>query len=468
MKKKLLNILALSTALVLLFSGCKTQSGDGEVSSSEPENNNSATGVSVDPNSADYWISTLESPDEILMNEQEIIQYNQSIIGTEGTKCVDLGSYPEKISKSELTALLQEDKPSEEDRYIGERKADSAYYAQLQQNVNLAGVKEENPVRYGYVIDNAPLRTFPTWDPSYEFESDIEFDLFNETVLKVWEPAIILHESTDGKWYYVQSYNYRGWVNHEYIALCEKAEWEKYLSPAEVLVVTGNKIELNQNLFSPDISGQKLFMGTALPLVPESEVPEVIDSMTSESGYAVYFPTRSEEGRLVVKQALVPYNADVSVGYLPYTRRNIVAQAFKLLGDRHGWSGQNESRDASGLSMDVFASFGIRLPRNSSQQKLIPGERIELEGKDDSQKLSELEKANAGDLLATTKHVALYLGTIEGKPYVLHSIYTVYEKNGDKLEEKLANAIVVSDLDTLDSDGNTYLADSIALISPKA
>ena len=68
----------------------------------------------------------------------------------------------------------------------------------------------------------------------------------------------------------------------------------------------------------------------------------------------------------MVKQALVPYNADVSVGYLPYTRRNIVAQAFKLLGDRHGWSGQNESRDASGLSMDVFASFGIRLPRNSS------------------------------------------------------------------------------------------------------
>lgn len=460
MRKRKFGWLAVLLALSILgtMSGCKKEPVEAQPDQEFPEESSEQGTPSADTsggiNSLNTWISALESGDDVILSAEEIEQYNAQLVQDTATKCVDLAAYPQSLSKEELTALLDEAKVPEDERYVGSTKATDAYYAQLVKNLNQAGVKEDNPVRYGFAVENTVMRTFPTTDPSYEFADDVEFDLFAETMIKYWEPLLLLHTSADGKMVLAQSYNYLGWLPVESVAEATREEWEQYLSPERFLVVTGNKITLNVNVYHSQASERELFMGTRLPLAEEGSVSATVDGMTSESGRCVLL-AESEGGKLVVRQGLVPWNADVSVGYLPYTQRNILTQAFKMLGDRHGWSGLNKSRDSSALVMDVYQTMGIHLPRNSSQQSLAPGEKTDLSALDDSEKTQEILKQPAGCLLFGDGHVALYLGQYEGKPYVLHSLYVAYDESGT---EQMINAIVATDLSLYDKDGGSYLS----------
>lgn len=467
MKKRMTRWTAALSALIMILSvaGCKKKeskpgeqpepSGSG-TSQSEPGAVNSESSA-VGYNSAAYWLGKLSNPDGIVMDANAVAQYNASLTAdAANTKCVDLSSMPGELSRQELNAMLDEIAVPQDERYIGASKATPDYYKKLTENLNKAGVKDRNEAGYGFAVQNTILRTFPTADPSYEFPNDAEFDLFAETMLKTWEPVRVLHASADGKWLFVQSRSYRAWAPAGNIAVCAQTEWSRYAEPQNPLVVTGNRVTLNQNVYNDSASGRELFMGTVLPMVEDAQIPATIDGMTSASGYAVLLPARGENGSLIASQALVPWNADVHPGYLAYTRGNVLRQAFKMLGDRHGWSGMNKSRDSTALIMDVFATFGLHLPRNSAQQAMLPGEETDLAGLSDSEKTAKILEIPAGSLLLMNGHVALYVGAgDDDAPYVLHSIYVAYDDGGN---EQIYNAIVVSDLSLHERSGETYLS----------
>lgn len=67
-------------------------------------------------------------------------------------------------------------------------------------------------MRWGVVTEEAQLRTWPTYDVSYDLQDDVNFDLNCETVLKTGERVAVLHVSTDEEWLLVQAYNYLGWL----------------------------------------------------------------------------------------------------------------------------------------------------------------------------------------------------------------------------------------------------------------
>jgi hypothetical protein len=71
---------------------------------------------------------------------------------------------------------------------------------------------------------------------------------------------------------------------------------------------------------------------------------------------------------------------------------------------------------------EVYKTVGIFLPRNSAQQGNSPiGKNIRFSpGDTTEQKLQALASADVGDLLYSTGHVMLYLGTVDGQPYVIH------------------------------------------------
>lgn len=465
-KKNRFRFIALLSAMSILlaFTGCKKQGEiqtpddiDSSSSSSSPETPlQTSTVVGGGPGvyNASLWLNQLSNGDAVLMDSDAIAQYNAEILENENLRCVDLKSYPQTISKNELSALLDETQKPTETRYNGTQKVDDRYYDTLFAAMNRTGLKEENEVRYGFMTENSLLRAFPTSDPSYEFADDVEFDLFAETMLKVWEPVLILHTSTKGDYYFVQSYNYRGWMDAASVAVtASREEWEQYLDPEKFLVVTGNRVTLNENVFNQTASNQELFMGTVLPLQATGG-ESIVDKMTAASGWTILLPVRGQDGTFSTCQALVPWNADVNEGYLAYTQEGILRQAFKLLGDRHGWSGMNKSRDASSLIMDIFSSFGIRLPRNSGEQAQAPGKDTDFSTMNDDEKLSALVQLPAGSLLVMEGHMALYLGMYEQTPYILHSIYVSYDASG---EEQIVNAVLVTDLSLFGAEGETYL-----------
>lgn len=465
MKKTLRNGLALLLALSLLASlgGCRREEEQQPDSSgSSPSRTEVTDGPSASavpdggPHTAGYWIAKLSSPRQVQMDAAAIEEYNAALTSDASTRCVDLASYPESLGREELKALIEEIQRPEEDRYIGREKATDAYYTALENNRALSAIKDSNPVRYGFVVTGAILRAFPTDDPSYEFAEDVEFDLFAETSLRVFEPVVVLHTSADGGWYFVQCYNYRGWVRAQDVALAAgRSEWSGYLDPADKLVVTGNRFRLNVNPYDERVSELELTMGTVLPLVSEADKPAQIDRVTAGSGYVALLPVRTGDGGLQLRPTLIPWNADVSEGYLPYTQENLLAQAFKLLGDRHGWSGTLSSRDATALVMDVYQTFGLRLPRNSAQQAQIPGDTVELAGMDEAGKREAILSAPVGSLLTMDGYVGIYVGEEGGEPYALHSLFVAYDGSG---KEQLINAAVLTDLSLCTQPGESCLS----------
>jgi len=450
----------LALCLALGAAGCKQKPEDNELdepTSSSPQPSGTAPDADTANGiySAGYWLAKLGST---ASSNPDYDAYNASLAADASTKCVDLGAMSDTISGSDLRALLEEAALPSDDRYTDEGKASAEDYARISANLGLENIPESGTVGYGFITENTLMRTFPTDQPSYEMADDLEFDLFNETRLNVFEPVRILHPSADGEWLFVQAWNYRGWVDAEAVAETDSSEWARYANPEAVLVVTGNRVTLNENVYNETASGLELFMGTTLPLL--SDAPDTIDFMSTESGRAVLLPARDENGRLYTVQALVPWNADVHEGYLPYSPAAVLQQAFKLAGDRHGWSGMNKSHDSTSLVDDVFRTFGFKLPRNSSQQAAMPAQTVDLSGMSDAEKLAAILDQTPGSLIIMDGHVALYVGSEGGMPYVIHSIYTAYDGSGGEI---VYNAVVVTDLSLIDWDGDTYLSNVTAV-----
>ncbi len=138
------------------------------------------------------------------------------------------------------------------------------------------------------------------------------------------------------------------------------------------------------------------------------------------------------------------------------TRRAVFEKAFSYLGKPYGWGGQAGGRDCSRFVMDVFASFGLQLPRHSGLQAKAGDMSIDLSNATSGSELSAAERLGLIDaanergivLLHFPGHIMLYLGrSQEGTPMAIHAFAEYLEKceqGGESL--RLVDRIQVSDL----------------------
>jgi hypothetical protein len=396
---------------------------------------------------ADFWIDKLPEPDQIIMNREEIASFNQDIIRSLPDLVYDLTDYPASLNKERLTKLVTMRPFPEEDRYSNGSLVDWAYYQNLKEQMNLSGIGEKNEVTYAVTVRRTNIRTFPTSDESLSEPDDKEFDLFQETAAGPAEPVLILHHSSDGNWCFVQVYNYCGWMPAADIAVAEdKKSWLAYVSPANYLVVTGNR--LGQDFLNP--LPVELTMGTKVPLINGGG-----------GNYVILLPERGNNGELLTKTALIPAGADVSVGCLTYTRANIIRQAFKILGERYGWGGMFNARDCSAFVMDVYKSFGLMLPRNGDEQERSAGVTVSFESLSTRQRYDLLDTLLPGASLHTPTHELLYLGRHEGLYYVIHDITSYGNANQPNSDGSLGkivlNRVAVTDLSLPRRNGMLFI-----------
>ena len=153
------------------------------------------------------------------------------------------------------------------------------------------------------------------------------------------------------------------------------------------------------------------------------------------------------DGTLAIKEAYM--NAeDVNTGFLPFTARNIYKQALMMLNQPYGWGDMYGEQDCSRFLQMVFATVGITLPRDSKNQAQVSNSAVDFDEKsDDAVKIAAIAKAPAANtLLAMKGHIMLYLGTVNGKPYVIHDT-TGYKQTVDQKEIAYAiDRVIISDL----------------------
>jgi cell wall-associated NlpC family hydrolase len=117
--------------------------------------------------------------------------------------------------------------------------------------------------------------------------------------------------------------------------------------------------------------------------------------------------------------------AQVALTTQPLTRRAVLEEAYRYLGRPYGWGDRNGGHDCSSFLLELFAAFGLELPRNSAAQALAGSYSIDVdEAVNERERLALIDAAaKAGVvLLHFPGHIMLYLGrTAEGQPMVIHS-----------------------------------------------
>lgn len=417
---------------------------------------------------AAYWANKASRPDDVLHDSDAIEQMARFGYDND-PNLVDLAAYPNQISGDEITALITTiSKPYSKDLFYRDGgKVETTDYDRYGANLNLDAITDSVAVRFAMVLQRANMRAWPTADVVYKNMETVDLDRFQENGLFPADVVVVLHESTDGEWFFVQSYNYAAWVARGRIALGERQEILDYAQSSRFLVITGSKVSTNFNPRLADISELQLDMGIKLPLVAMSELDGNVDGQNPYASYAVRLPVRSENGDLAFRTALIARSQDVHRGYLPYTRRNIVGQAFKFLGERYGWGHSYNARDCTGLVSEVYKTFGVILPRNSGQQGSSPiGENHDFQPNASAdEKMNVLATANVGDLLYSTGHVMMYLGSEDGQPYVIHDLSgSGWEDENGRFQKGVLNGVSVTPLTPIHSSPEATYFDEIYAI----
>jgi len=418
--------------------------------------------------SAKHWANLAERPDEILKDEQGILALAEAAFASD-PHMVDLAAYADELTHTEVTdIILSMSKPYKSELYHRDGgKVETADYDSYQASLNLENLADKVVVRFGMVLQRADMRTWPTNDVVFKSQETFDLDRFQENALFPADMVAVLHESNDGHWVFVQSFNYAAWVQKNSIAIGQRNEILDYKNDERFLVVTGSKVTTNFNPHAPTISELQLDMGIRLPLADLEESDHSVDGQDHSASHAVRLPVRDENDELGFRTALIARSQDVQRGYLPFTRRNIIAQAFKFLGERYGWGHSYNARDCTGLVAEVYKSFGIQLPRNSGQQGLSPiGDSIEFTAtSSEEDKLNAVVAADVGDLLYSTGHVMLYLGTVDDMPYVIHDLSGFGWAGEDgEVQEAVLNGVSVTPLMTLHSSRDTTYFEEIYAI----
>ncbi|EMT39777.1 Cell wall-associated hydrolases (invasion- associated proteins) [Thermoanaerobacter thermohydrosulfuricus WC1] len=395
--------------------------------------------------SPEYWIRKIDNADKVIMTPQEIENFNRKIINKVGMVC-DIETYKESLKKDELIKLTKSyeiPKKPMYNRYGNLIEED--FYDDVIENTNLEKIEDVNPVKYGIAIRNTSIRSFPTEEAVFDKQGDIEFDRFQETGCQAFEPLVILHKSKDKKWYFVQMYNYSGWIKAEDIAVAKnKKELFDYINSLSFLLVTGNYIKTQSNPFDKNVSKLEFTMGTKIYLEKENILHQ-IGNQSVIGNYLVKLPVRNEEGNLDFRYALISKKEDVNVGYLPYTRENILKQAFKLIGDRYGWGDSLGGRDCSSYIMYIFKTFGIRLPRNADEQEISEGKSYKFtEEMPIEERIKVFDSVKPGALVYMPGHAMMYIGKEKGIPYIIHDFHGYGEKKEDKYEFIPVNEVMVT------------------------
>ncbi len=206
---------------------------------------------------------------------------------------------------------------------------------------------------YGITTRRTLVRKFPNYLADLDengFNLNIESSLLPCAGVKILDKSDEMYLTDAG-----------GWVDCRDIAIGDMPSYDKFA------IVTDKSV---------NICGNEYFMSTKFPV----------------KNNKLMLPL-SDGGNL--KWILKSIPQGVRCGYLENTPQNIISQAAKLLGMPYDWGEEHGSVDCSAFTGYVYATVGIRLPRNSAEQKKFAA--------------ACPESAKMGDIVYIPGHVMIYI-----------------------------------------------------------
>ena len=370
-----------------------------------------------------FWQKKLVR-DPLRLSSAEIQALNRNSLDTD-SNLHDLEQFPASLSRQRVLELIDTvSRPATSPRYRVDGSLFSEEdYAALDAKVQRSAITDQVPVRWGLVVVRGSMRSYPTDTRVLKNPGDIDLDRFQETGVFPGQRLAILHESADGDWWFAVNYHYAAWLPKKFVAIGERSAIDRWLSQSPRLTVTGAQVRTNYNPADSRTSEVVLDMGTSLPLLSAADVGHNVNGQNPHASYIVALPVRNGEGELEFEPTLIGRAQDVTPGLLGYRPSLVLRQAFKFLGERYGWGHDYNGRDCTGFVGEVYKSFGILMPRNSGQQgksDFAPTKRFAPE--DHAARAEAIASLQVGDLIYIPGHVMMYIGEVDGEPYVIHDV----------------------------------------------
>ncbi len=417
MKKIIQTILTTPLLLVTLLSGESAQSAKPwEVSSKPyPAYQTSIPQVVYTQkfrhiNLPEFWISQIRYPDKKVMTLAQIKHLNiqtakrkELIFPPQDFSTTYSGDWVRGKLDKLHTFLSEKAFYFENGKRIGNQ-----WFKKLQTKSNLDAIPDTITTRYALVVNYANHRISPTDQTLLKKPQQLYFDRNQNAALDIGTALAILHQSRDKKWYFALSPSSYGWIAAEDIAQTTQKKMLDYTQSKNFAVTINPKNALWIDHHYDDF----VRMGVRLPYLGKL------------GDYAqVQIPKRNSEGSLQLRTATIR-NSDIHLGYLTYTPRIILTQAFKFLNAPYGWGGMFGEQDCSKFLQEIYATVGLKLPRNSGEQEKTGKALIDFEGGREKRIDTLIVKGTpASTLLYLPGHIMLYLGSYEGVPYMIHTVW---------------------------------------------
>lgn len=305
------------------------------------------------------------------------------------------------------------------------------------------------PVRPAITVTTAHLRRMPTDAPFYLNPGDagegFPFDYMQNSVLWAATPVAVIHTSLDGQWVFVQTHLVSGWTRVENLAAVDEAFMKKWRS-LPLAVITEDNATLHVAGETRDAVSGVL---RAIPANAGMIVPLVVsrDIAPPKSPHVfVHVPLRGADGKAVMGMAFSPWMTTKKKP-MPLMPGNVAAVANAMMGQPYGWGGLFGQRDCSAAMHDIFAAFGIWLPRNSRPQGLT-GTRLNLTGLSPDEKEARIMRDGIPffSLVSMKGHVGLYVGSHmkNGRevPVMFHNVWGLRLTEGKGKEAVERRAVI--------------------------
>jgi len=412
--------------------------------------------------SADFWIARLAEPDRVLLDSTAIAARNAKLRKVDASMH-DLSALPAVLSREQVRGWISalSIRPERTLYDSAGTALDARAVDALVDALALDAIADNQPTRFGLVVQRADLRTFPTVQRVFSERGDTDIDRFQETALYPGTPVAIAHASRDGQWWFVVSPRYSAWIEKKFVAEGNSEQVLGYAARTPFRVITGAIDNTVMTPEAPALSELHLDMGVRLPVLADRLAAKPVNGQHPYTAYVIELPLREESGKLAFAPALLQKNADTRADFLPLTQANILRQAFKFLGERYGWGNSYDARDCSGFVSDVYRSMGVDMPRNTRDQAVSPAFEHRLFGKGDDHaaRVKAAHVLQVGDLVYIPGHVMMAIGTLDGEPYIIHDTtgLSYRRSDGSKVRVRLNEVSVSPLLPLLFGDTQTYI-----------
>lgn len=394
---------------------------------------------------ADYWVGKNKSGESVFISTADLEMLNLQIRQKSSNTLVDLAKYPEKVytqwMKNKITATMSlgNFQNAEVPKLFKSGTALTEFsFTQAKKNCCLEELPAVCEIRYALTIDRTNLKLLPADAGWFESADDTHYDQLQATALDPCEPLVVLIDSKDKQFVFVESRYYAGWVKPSELAFTDRTTWLRYAEPQNYLTVLASRKTIP--------SGKAFFQMGGKVLLRANELQK-------DGTWAIYVPTVDANGTIIEQGLNIPNDKAVIKGALACSENNLIRQAFRFLGEDYGWGGLEKNVDCSSFVQDVYRSVGIELPRDADRQEKAMARSISLKGMNRSQRLEIIKKAKPGALLFTSGHVMMYLGNDDnGEPIVIHAMSSYYTFDGGQAAKHYIRKVIVSDLHYMSSD----------------